>query len=783
MTLQIGLTLAILFFAVVLFITERIRVDLVALLVLGLLALTGLVTPQEAISGFSNPAVVTVWAVFVLSGGMSRTGVANIVGQWMIRVAGQGEVRLMVTIMVVGGVMSAFMNNVGVVALLLPVVINIARQTGHQPSRLLMPLATGSLLGGMMTLIGTPPNILASDALRDAGFPPFGIFDFAPVGVTITVAGVLFMVLIGRRLLPSHGEGGGDGSLGSAMAKHAYQMGERLSVVQIPEDSPLDGMSLEESRLGTALGLTILQIDRKGRDSIIPELNTRLQGGDRLTVAGRLDMLENLKGGQFLEIEGDFLTVSDLVDESISMVEVTISPRSKLLGKSLLQLDFRKVYGVIVLAMWRNGSNMHSRFDSIPLEPGDTFLVQGEIEHIKALRSSSDFLVSGGAEAPDYELDARLRMVRIPPGSPLEDKPLAQSRLSEAAGLAVLGIVRNGTKRLLVNPQDTLQPGDRLIVKGNAEQNLDLLQALQNLIIERGTGDRLSDLESEDATIVEAVLSPHSTLPGTTLRQIDFRRLYGVNVLSILREGRAYRSDLANISLRFGDTFLLHGSRDRLNLLSKDRNFILLTDEIAPSPRIRKAPLAVGIMLSVVVSVMVGWLPISIAAVIGASLIVLTGCLSMEEAYREIDWRAVFLIAGMLPLGIAMDSTGTASLLANGVVTLMGNYGITALIAGLFVLTTMASQVMPNPVVTVLMAPIALTTAANLNLSPPAVIMVVAIGASASFLSPVGHPANVLIMGPGGYRFKDYTRVGLPLTLVVMVVTLLVLPIFWPYTP
>ncbi len=155
----------------------------------------------------------------------------------------------------------------------------------------------------------------------------------------------------------------------------------------------------------------------------------------------------------------------------------------------------------------------------------------------------------------------------------------------------------------------------------------------------------------------------------------------------------------------------------------------------------------------------------------------------MEEAYREIDWRAVFLIAGMLPLGIAMDSTGTASLLANGVVTLVGNYGITALIAGLFVLTTMASQVMPNPVVTVLMAPIALTTAANLNLSPSAVIMVVAIGASASFLSPVGHPANVLIMGPGGYRFKDYTRVGLPLTLVVMVVTLLVLPIFWPYTP
>jgi di/tricarboxylate transporter len=187
-------------------------------------------------------------------------------------------------------------------------------------------------------------------------------------------------------------------------------------------------------------------------------------------------------------------------------------------------------------------------------------------------------------------------------------------------------------------------------------------------------------------------------------------------------------------------------------------------------------------MVAVVGIVLLGWLPIAIAAVIGGSLMILTGCISMEEAYHDIDWRAVFLIAGMVPLGIAMQTTGTADFLANLVVDLVGDYGIMAVLAGLFLMTSLASQFMPNAIVTVLMAPIAINTANSLQASPYALMMAIAVAASAAFLSPVGHPANILVMGPGGYRFSDYIRVGLPLTIIVMIVALVTIPIFWPLT-
>jgi di/tricarboxylate transporter len=253
-----------------------------------------------------------------------------------------------------------------------------------------------------------------------------------------------------------------------------------------------------------------------------------------------------------------------------------------------------------------------------------------------------------------------------------------------------------------------------------------------------------------------------------------------LNVIAIFREGRAYRSNLSRMTLRFGDALLVHGTREKLRLLARDSNFISLADDIQPAPRIKKAPVSVGIMLGMVLTVLLGWLPISVAAVTAAVLMVLTGCLSMDEAYRDIEWRAVFLIAGMLPLGIAMQTTGTAQLLANGVLSSLGRFGDLPLVAGLYVMALFAAQVMPTPVVVVLMAPIALAAAAESALSPIAVVMVIAVGASSSFLSPVGHPANLLIMAPGGYRFKDYIRVGLPLTFVILLIVLFILPVFWP---
>ena len=782
MTAEIALTLAILVAAIVLFISERLRVDLVALLVLATLALTGLVSPAEAVSGFSNPAVVTVWAVFILSAGLSRTGVANVVGRQVLRLAGSGEVRLLVVIMLAAGVMSAFMNNVGVAALLLPVVMDIARRTGRTPSRLLMPLAFGALLGGLTTLIGTPPNILAADALRDAGLEPFSLFDFVPVGGLIMLAGVAYMALVGRHLLPERDSASQSAADAGAELGEVYGLEQRLSLIRLPLRTPLAGKTLAESRIGTALGLTVLGVIRNGQTELAPRPETTLQGGDRLLVTGAVERLAKLREWEYLVLENANVTLEDLTDSEIDLVEITLPADSPFLHQTLKQIDFRSRYGANVLALWGHGRLQRTDLQDVPLEPEMTLLVQGTRAQIEALRESQGVNVTE-ADTPRpagvYRLHERLLALQIPGDSSLVNQTLRESRFGDAFDLSVLGIVRDGETELMPPPDARLEAGDTLLVEARRE-DLSTLRGLQALEVEPRHHPAWSELESAEIGMVEAVLSPHTTLVGKTLNELHFRDKYQLTVVAIWREGRAYRSRLRDMDLRFGDALLLYGPRQKLALLADDPDFLVLEEALQEALRLQRAPVAALIMVGVVLSVMVGWLPISIAAVAGATLMVLTGCLQMEEAYRHIQWNAVFLIAGMLPLGIAMENSGAAGFLAAGVISRMSALGPVFLIGGLFFLTTLASQVMPNAVVTVLLAPIALSSAADLGFSPFALMMVVAIAASASFLSPVGHPANVLIMGPGGYRFGDYIRVGLPLTIVVLIVTLIVLPLVWP---
>ncbi|HUF39524.1 MAG TPA: SLC13 family permease, partial [Anaerolineales bacterium] len=435
MTVEIGLTLGILGIAVYLFISEKLRMDAVALLVLVSLALLGLVTPAEALSGFSNPAVVTVWAVFILSGALSRTGVANVVGKQIIRFAGSNELRLIAMIMVTTAVLSAFMNNVGITALFLPVVVSISRRTGLHPSRLLLPLAVSSMLGGMMTLIGTAPNILASNALRDAGFQPLRLFDFLPVGGAVTLAGILFMLVIGRRLLPRSGPGEEGDDRSPAQIDKAYLMSERVSHIRIPADSPLSGRTLSDTRLSAALGLTVLDVHRAGDRHIIPSPGTQLKEGDLLTVSGRLDTLEEVRGRQYLTIESEGFSTADLVNETISLVGLGVPPGSAVIDKTLRQLDFRRAFGVIVLALLREGRTFRTGFDQISLNEGDILLAQGTVENCNAIRGHKEFELVEAQDLPDFKLEERLLKVRIPADSPLVGKSLAESHLAEMAGL------------------------------------------------------------------------------------------------------------------------------------------------------------------------------------------------------------------------------------------------------------------------------------------------------------------------------------------------------------
>jgi len=783
MTMQIALVLFILGAAIVFLVTEWVSMEVVALLVLGCLALTGLISPNEALSGFSNPAVVTVWAVFILSGGLTRTGVGNIIGRYVLRMAGRRELLIVMVIMLSAGVMSAFMNNVAVAALMLPVVMDISRQTGLPPSRLLMPLAYGSLLGGLTTLIGTPPNILVSNALRDTGLTPFRLFDYTPIGLTIMVAGTTFVALIGRRLLPARDVAKESSTAGHQDLREQYELQERMFLLRVPSDSVLANKTLVESRLGSVLGLHVLGIIRDDRTELAPDPSAVIQAGDRLIVEGRLERMNELNSWQELAVEKDPIDMEQLFSKDIHTIEMWLGNSSSLVGKTLNEIGFRNRYGVNVLAILRQGRPRRTNLQDEVLMTDDKLLVQGSLERLEALKGISGLgefsQVSMAHLSDEYHLQERLLLMRLPDSSTLVGKTMRGTRLGDALGMMVLCIIRGEMTIPLPGAEEELQAGDRLIMLGRQE-DLSILRGLEGLEIEREALPDMSLLESARIGLVEAVLSPRTTLVGKTLRQLHFREKYGLNVLAIWREGRAYRSDLRDMALRFGDAMLLYGPRDRLRMLGREPDFLVLTQEAQEAPRLKRAKVAALIMGCVLLPVVLGWIPIYIAAVVGAALMVLTRCLTMEEAYRFIEWKAVFLIAGMLPLGTALHKTGAAKLLAEGVVSMAGPFGPVALMGGLVGLTFLATCFIPTAALVVLMAPIVLSTSTNMGISPHALMMGIAMAASASFMTPISHPANILVMGPGGYRFVDYLKVGVPLTLVVFALILLVLPYLWP---
>ncbi len=779
MTSQIALTLTILGVAIILFVSERLRVDLVALLVLSALALSGLISPGEALSGFSNPAVITVWAVFIIGGGLSKTGVGNIIGGQLLKLAGSGEIRLIVLIMLTTAILSAFMNNIGVAALLLPVVMDIARRTDRPPSKLLMPLAIGSLLGGMITQIGTPPNILISSALAEKGLYSFGMFDYSPIGIVVTLAGVLFMALIGRHILPKRDPAKALRGASAAELGSMYDLEGNLFLLRLPYGSPLDSQTLAECKLGAVLGLNVTAIIRDDIPNLAPQPDDILKEGDQLLVTGIADQLNGLQDYPQLQLESQELNLNQVVDSEVVIAEILVNEQFESLGKTLQQLSFRQNYRLIVIAVWRADDVIFSDLENHSVEVGDVLLVQGKRERLSVIREMLGLEVYKAEKDHVSWLNNHLMTLRIPTESILVGKSLAESHLANTFGLAVLCIIRKDGTRIMPRAEEIFQANDVIFVRGETD-NLLTMNNLQDLQVSSEETPEPAQLESPQVGLVEAVLSPHTTLVGKTLEQLHFREKFGLNVLAIWRGGKPFRSGLRDMKLRLGDALLLHGPRRKLRMLASDPDFLVLAEEIQEEPRRKKIPIALLILAGVLIPTILGWLPIYIAAIAGAALIVLTGCLSMDEAYRFIEWKAVFLIAGMLPLGIAMDQTGTAQFLAEGIVSFVGPLGPIAILAAMFLFATLASQIMPNAAVALLLAPIALNTASDLGMSPYPLMMVVAISASAAFLSPVAHPSNVLVLGPGGYKLSDYLKVGIPLTVVVMIVTLLVLPILWP---
>jgi di/tricarboxylate transporter len=596
LTIENILILGILAGAVVLFVTEKLRVDVVAMIVLAALVLTGLVNIEEAFSGFASPAVITVWAVFIVSGGLTRSGVADSIARFIVRISGKNPARLTVMIMVGVGLMSAFMNNIGAVAILLPAVVSVARETNTPASKLLIPLAWASLMGGNMTMIGTPPNILASGILETyGGLEPFKFFDFLPMGIIVLTAGILYMLFIGRRLLPEH-------TSGSELTE-TYHIQEYMTEFRVEEDSPLIGKTVKEADLDNRFGLNVIHIHVccQENETASPTSDHRLEAGDEIHVEAK--------------------------------------PEAIL-----------------------------------------------EAEQVLKLRP-----------VPDRDIES------------WEKDPTRQAY-----------------------------------------------------------------------ELAEITLSPNSHLRGRTFSEIDFRSRWGLSILAVRHHNEMLFSRLGDVPLSFGDSLLVQGSVEQINKLRTSRNFLLLDMPQPEARKLSKAPIAVLILLGVLGAVSTGLLHVSIAMFIGALLMVLSGTLTMEQAYRSIEWKSVFLIAGMLPLGLAMENTGTAQLLADQIINLIGGWGALAVLMGIFVMTGLLTEVMSNAAATVLAVPIAIDAALSMGANPRAFVMAIVIAASTSFLMPIGHQVNVLVYGPGRYQFFDYTKVGIWLNLILMALTALLLPIIWP---
>jgi di/tricarboxylate transporter len=356
-----------------------------------------------------------------------------------------------------------------------------------------------------------------------------------------------------------------------------------------------------------------------------------------------------------------------------------------------------------------------------------------------------------------------------------------RSRLGDAFDFRLLALFRDGELTIMPDPDQSLKGGDLLLIQGR-EEDLDVLRGLQELEIQRDAQPNLNVFESDRLSLLEATLDPRSSLAGQPASEVNFRAKYGLELVAVWRNGEAIRTNLDRLVLQLGDALLLLGPRQQLALIERDSDYLVLTPLTQRQVDTAKAPLAAGIMFAVIFSVLTGWLPIYIAAVIGATLMVVTNCLTMEDAYRAIEWRAIFLIAGMLPLGTAMEQTGAAQFLGEQAVVLLGPLGPWWVIAGLYLITATGTMMIPTVALVVLMAPIVLSASVELGIEPHAAMMAVAMAGAAGFMSPMSHPANILVMGPGGYRFTDYLKLGLPLTLIVFVTVMVLLPIFWPLT-
>ena len=775
MTWQIGLLILLLVVMSYLFLTAKLPVDLTAFLGLVVLILGGYVGPTEAFSGFASPAVITMLSIFVISAALLYTGIADIVASKVYTLVGSKEIPLIIILMLVSGILSAFMNNIAATAVLMPAVAGIARRAGLSASRLMMPLAFGSILGGTTTMVGTPPNIVASTILSERDLEPFGLFDFTPVGAILLGAGILYMITVGRKLLPARHSGPGETD--DVDLTHIYQLEEQLFTIRLPEDSALHNVTLAEANLSGALGIQVVSVIREGVKKFVPHADTRLEGGDVLLVEGRLTDLKDILAVGDMELRPTTTRQIPRPMRGFTAIRAEIQESSELVGNSPRSARFRDKHQVVIVGIERGDQTLREGLASEMLQAGDQIIAIGARSELYKMQSDSNFSVKNLGLSALRSLEGHLSVIHVPSGSSLVGSTVGDSRLGELVGVTIGAIIRDDVTRLAVAPGEVIEAGDGLLVACDPAR-VEHLARIGDIRVDTRVQEAV--LESEDFGIVEVALAPRSAVVGKKLRDLEFRNRHGLQLLAVWRGGRSIYTGLPDLVFRLGDALLVQGPWERIRLLGSNPDFVVLSPEGLRPKRHAKAPLAVGALLLMVGLVVFGIQPIHVAAFIAASLALLFRTVTMEEAYRAIEWRTIFLVAAVLPVGFAMERTGAALLLVDGAKDLIGPLGDYAILVALVLFASLLSQTLDGAPAVVLLAPVALETAAQLGMNPYAAMMGVSLAASAAFMTPFSHKANLLVMGAGGYRSIDYARVGTPLTVVILSIVVMLVPFFFP---
>ena len=764
--------------AIVLFLTEKLPIDLTAVLGLLALVLLGYLEPREAFAGFSSPTVVILISTFFVAAAFTRTGAAEWGAVRLSALIGPGERRTILAVMALAAFLSAFMNDIAATALLMPAVAGIAAQTNIPPSRLFIPLAFGTILGGMTTLIGTPPNMLVNDALRQAGQEPFRFLDFTPIGGALTVAGIAAVVLLSNRLLPRHPVRP-RANLSTGDLARFYRLAERTFSLRIPKGAAVHGRTLADTHFANLVGVHVVALEREGKRHVIVRPDERLCEGDVLVVQGRIEALEDLLRFRGLVVSGLDPAVLQALQAEVTVTTAEVAGE-KFVGRSLKDVDFRGQFGAVVFGIERRQQMIYRQVGSVRLELRDLLLLLGRAEAIEKLKAEPDLFVADKEFSQAGGVLSKLFVAEIPEGSPLAGMQIADTRMGELLGVRALGVVRGPQTFVSLGGRQILQTGDKLLLAGEAEQ-IDLLGQLAGMAVEAAEVE--TPLESQEVGVVEAVLSPRSALLGKTLIETRFRERYGFQVLAIWRAGRPWRSLLGQMALQFGDSLLLHGPRAMIPLLSEETDLVVLSDTVKAQRRTAKAPYAVLGLLPLILLPAFHLQRSEVAAFIAAAFVVLSGALTMEEAYREVNWRIVFFVGALIPFGAAFEHSGAAGLVAETALRLLGGGGPLLVLAIFVLVSSLISQAVDGSPAVVLLAPIALNLAAQLHVRPHPFLMGVALAASVSFLTPFSHKANLLVMAAGSYRPADYWRIGWVLSLLCAVLLLLLVPLLFPFYP